>query len=448
MSISRQDIETLRNQLNLSEKDFCDKLEIDINNYDLFRKTDNFNQLSTSAVNKLNAIMHEQERTNLATYKERFPRETDGYFANNKILKHFDKLSKLESSPEQVGPITVEFHPTNICNHRCPACTFGIPTIDEKKRSTFDINLMDKLILDLKKLDVKGIDISGGGEPLCHNKIDEIIVSFAKKFKVGLVTNGYGLDDEENSKMKKKLRENILTYCTWCRISVDAGSQEIYSLMHGNLGHIRFDDIIKKIQLIAKDKVDMKSETTLGISFLLTPNNFLDLIKSIYIFREIKGIDYFQVKPIVIDPSERIASGKIFWDKGLFELLTVIKKYETEEFKIFTLPYKFSIMLESNSLPFNKCWGHPFYPTISADGRIYVCCHMLNNFLKKNNNIGFYGKIDENKGFLDIWNEHSRFKNGDEVTVGTCPINCKLSETNKILDNFHGEKIMHTDFIN
>ncbi|MCL2115315.1 MAG: radical SAM protein [Methanobrevibacter sp.] len=449
MNISGENIEALRTQLNFTTRDFCDELEIDINDYALFIRENDFNQFPANAANKLTSIMLGEERKNLLAYKDKFPKETEGYFANIKILKHLEKLSKLEKSPDEVGPITVEFHPTNICNHACNACTFGISNIGKDKKNTFDIELLDDLITDLKKLEVKGIDITGGGDPLCHKEIDKIISSFAESFNVGLVTNGYELNKENDLERKKELRKTILSSCTWCRISVDAGSQEVYSIMHGDKPHIKFNDIVKKIEILAKEKIAMESETTLGISFLLTPYNFLDLIKSISIFREIKGIDYFQVKPIVISPFERSKEGIIFWDKRLFELLTVIKSYETESFKIFTLSYKFSDMLlsEDSGLPFTKCWGHPFYPTIAADGSILVCCHMLLNLLD-NKKIGVYGKISKNEGFYELWNRHSRFEEGDNIHVRLCPCNCKLSETNKVLENFYGQKIMHKNFIN
>jgi wyosine [tRNA(Phe)-imidazoG37] synthetase (radical SAM superfamily) len=394
--------------------------------------------------------MLEEEKKNLSAYKGRFPLETDGYFANYKILKHLDKLSILQSDPGKAGPITVEFHPTNICNHACPACTFGISNIDSDKRVSFDMALLDNLIKDLKKLGVKAIDISGGGEPLCHGDIGKIINSFAtESFDVGLVTNGYALSDGNDNDTKEELRENILSKCTWCRISVDAGSQETYSVMHGNRPHIKFDDIVKKIEIMAHDKIKMGSKTTLGVSFLLTPSNFLDLIRSICIFREIKGIDYFQVKPVVVAPSARGKENIIFWDKRLFELLTAIKTYETPAFKVFTLSYKFADMLlsEDTGLPFKKCWGHPFYPTISADGSILVCCHMLNNLLN-GKSAGIYGKITNTCGFSDIWDSKSRYEVGDQIETRLCPCNCKLSETNKVLDSFYGQNVMHENFIN
>jgi MoaA/NifB/PqqE/SkfB family radical SAM enzyme len=446
MNISGQNIETLRSQLSLPIKEFCRVLNVDIDTYALFLSANDFGKLPVGARDRLISLMREEETKNLAAYK--YLPETAGYFSNSKILKHLDKLSLLENDPEKTGPITVEFHPTNSCNHACPACTFAMPKRDHQHMKSFDIHLLDRLIEDLTLVDTRGIFISGGGEPLCHTEIGKIINSFVKKFDVGLATNGYALSDKKDSDGKKELRSAILR-CTWCRISVDAGSQEVYSLMHGNMPHIKFDDIVHKVELLASDKIRSGSNATLGISFLLTPYNFLDLIGSICIFRKIKGIDYFQVKPVVITPAERIKEGMIFWDKRVFEILDAIKEYETETFKIFTLSYKFSDMLlqEESGLPFQKCWGHPLYPAIAADGSVLVCCHMLNHLLD-DKDIGIYGKITGHEGFLDIWNKKSRWEKGGSVQVSSCPCNCKLSETNKMLESFRGRKIMHKNFIN
>jgi hypothetical protein len=98
-------------------------------------------------------------------------------------------------------------------------------------------------------------------------------------------------------------------------------------------------------------------------------------------------------------------------------------------------------------LPFRKCRGHPFYPAISADGSVLVCCHMLNNLLD-GKNTGVYGRITEDVRFTDIWNKESRWKEGDGVQVSSCPCNCKLSETNKLLESLRGQKVMHKNFIN
>jgi len=303
------------------------------------------------------------------------------------------------------------------------------------------MELLDQLILDLKELDVRGIDISGGGEPLCHPNIGVIIEKFAKEFDVGLVTNGALFNED--------LIDIVLNNCTWCRISVDAGSQKIYNEMHGNGPNIDFNKIVDIITAIGKRKQQLNSKTTFGVSFLLTPSNFMDVLPAINIFKNIPGIDYFQTKPIVLSPGTRLDLNMIFWDKRLFDLLATIGSYSTDTFNVFTLSYKFSDMVleEATGVPFDKCYGHPFYPTVAANGAIFICCHMLNNYFN-DDLTGYYGKIDETNTFKDIWLNINRFNVGKNIKTRFCPINCKLSETNKALQNFSIEKIQHKNFIN
>lgn len=441
--------ETFRAQLHLSIGAFCEVLGITVDEYVHLMRANNTRQLPQDAGDVLRSLMLEIEKKNILAYKDKYPPETAGYFSRVKILQHLDKLYQLEHNPRKTGPITVEFHPASSCPHECPYCAFSIPRRSGSQRENFDIRLLNGLIEDLKLLDVRGITISGGGEPLSHPLIGEIINSFVKEFDTGVVTNGYGLSDDNDSDRKKELRAAILE-CVWCRVSVDAGSQEIYRLMHGDKPHINFDDIVHKIELLASDKIKTGSNTTLGISFLLTPYNSFDLIPAIAIFREIKGLDYFLVKPVVIDPSERINAGMVFWDERIFELLGSLKDYETESFKVISLSYKFAdMLLESKSgLPFQQCYGHPFYPTIAADGSVLVCCHMLNNLLD-GKDTGVYGRITEDERFIAIWNKESRWQEGESIPVSSCPhSNCKLSETNKILERLRSQKVMHRNFIN
>lgn len=454
MTISSDVLEHVRLAMELSSEEFCKKLGVDINDYSTFLSAEDLRNFPPRAMNKLTKVMLDMEQANLVEFKSRISTTTDSYFASYKIFQHMDKLALLQSSPNEVGPITVEFHPTNRCNHCCPVCTFNIPEHkDGIGKAIFNTKLLPKLIKDLKELKVRGIFVSGGGEPLMHPELPEILSSFREEgFDVGLVTNGSLLlsPNGVKEKLSRKLRRAILENCTWCRISVDAGSQAIYEKMHGRCPAVDFSHLINAIKVVADEKLQAESNTTLGVSFLLTSDNFLDLIKSICIFRDIRGINYFQIKPIVVAPVERVSQpNMIFWDRRIFDALVTVKAYETQSFKIFTLGFKFIDMLstEEQGLPFKKCWGHPFYPTITADGTILICCHML-NYLFNGRNEGVYGKLTARRRFLHIWKNKERAKVAQKICVRLCPSNCKLSETNKILEGFMGKWVPHANFIN
>jgi radical SAM protein with 4Fe4S-binding SPASM domain len=106
--------------------------------------------------------------------------------------------------------------------------------------------------------------------------------------------------------------------------------------------------------------------------------------------------------------------------------------YATDaNFRVFTLEHKFlDIISEAYGKAFEKCWGHPLYPAIAADGGVYPCCLMIGNA-----NLCF-GNINDHS-FSDIWKDPTRMKAVASIDAHKCPINCKLSETNKTLEIVH-----------
>ncbi|MBR9705524.1 radical SAM protein, partial [Candidatus Pacearchaeota archaeon] len=79
-------------------------------------------------------------------------------FSGLKIFKHLDRLCKLRNG-EIFYPVSVDFSPTNACNHNCIWCCYGGVFID---RETLDKELMLKIVDELASLGVKGINFTGG----------------------------------------------------------------------------------------------------------------------------------------------------------------------------------------------------------------------------------------------------------------------------------------------
>jgi hypothetical protein len=149
-----------------------------------------------------------------------------------------------------------------------------------------------------------------------------------------------------------------------------------------------------------------------------------------------------------VPPVERVNAGMIFWDRQMFDMLVEARAYQTDVFRVYTLGYKFVDMLlnEHAGLPFSRCWGHALYPTILADGTVLVCCNMLNHHIA-GNEFGTYGRITSEHGFAELWHDSSRFAIGERIDTRLCPSNCKLSETNKVLERLCARPIAHGNFI-
>lgn len=426
-----QEIEDLRVQLNWSIDDFAMAIDISPREYQAYVSKQS---IPENQVTKVHEIELQIERENLDKYKSVLSAQPTGPFSSGKILAHLDKIATVKQSPQETPPITVEWHLSNQCNHDCPFCTFRESVHGSPHRAAlFPEQLVDKVIEDLKDLGVKAVVHSGGGEPLLHPRVHDVM----KKIKMasisqGLVTNGANIE-------KPEIAEAIIGTCDWVRISVDAGSQDVYEKTHGKGRD--FNQIRKNIKELVEKRKSQKPR--IGVSFLLTMLNYPDLIKSAGLFKEV-GVDYFQVKPIVISAEDRLSSGNIFWRTEIFDQLAALPAQAVKpHYKVYTLGFKFVDMMTAvDRKQFRKCYGHPFYPVITPTGDVYVCCLMIGQTKFR------YGTINPNMGFKQLWNSPQRSKIGESINVRDCPVNCKLSETNKVLEEILGKPYEDENFLN
>lgn len=107
----------------------------------------------------------------------------------------------------KIIPIHPQIYITNKCNLNCSFCSCS----DRQKTLEMKFDEVQEVIDILADRGAKAITFSGGGEPLLHPKINEIINYADKKnIEAGLVSNGVVLD-------KLQYHNNL----TWCRISSD-----------------------------------------------------------------------------------------------------------------------------------------------------------------------------------------------------------------------------------
>ena len=89
-------------------------------------------------------------------------------------------------------PVCFEIDASNYCQNNCDFCMFASHI--KKNRVHFPTDLYYKLLWNFKRSGVKAFTFTGGGEPLMHPNIREMIKSTDYVgLKVGLVTNGIGL---------------------------------------------------------------------------------------------------------------------------------------------------------------------------------------------------------------------------------------------------------------
>ncbi|MBU1120435.1 radical SAM protein, partial [Candidatus Micrarchaeota archaeon] len=119
-----------------------------------------------------------------------------------KLLK-----SRIIDEKGRIIPIHLQLNPTNACNFNCSFCSCS----SRDKNLILSFEEIKEIMSKAAECGCKSVTITGGGEPLFHPKINEVI-SLHKELgiKVGLVSNG---------SLMHLLNQESLNYITWIRIS-------------------------------------------------------------------------------------------------------------------------------------------------------------------------------------------------------------------------------------
>jgi MoaA/NifB/PqqE/SkfB family radical SAM enzyme len=255
-------------------------------------------------------------------------KESDFTAANSmplKLVRNWEILYDIKNKGK-IPCYHVQMILTNKCNLNCSFCSCRDD--DRKAQMPFEVALHS--VFSLKRLGMKAITITGGGEPLLYPKINEFI-SFAHSAgtDVGLVTNGICL-----------YKLNTFKELTWCRISFaderkfDAGFE---------------DTLIEAIQ--------RGSNVDWAFSYVVSKSPNIENIEKVIEFAN--KFDFTHVR-LVTDIHE----------KGFINL-TSIKKH------LMLMGIDDSKVIYQQRHSYTK--GGPCYigylkPVIGADGNIYVCC--------------------------------------------------------------------------
>lgn len=175
----------------------------------------------------------------------------------------------------------------------------------------FPTKMSKPLAREFKKLGVRAVEFPGGGEPTTHPDFIENINNFASvELPLGLVTNGV---------LFKRILP-VLDKFQWIRISLDAATKETYLKTHGK---DQFDWVIKGI----KEMVKRSKRTTIGLGYLLMPNNWEESHQFLSLAEEL-GVDYVQFRPASkvgweLSPIRNIVVDHVERTKDLTDKLTV-----------------------------------------------------------------------------------------------------------------------------
>lgn len=331
-------------------------------------------------------------------------------------------------------PWVIELDPTTACNLACHGCI----SASLLNQGGFKRDRIKELAKEFHDIGVKAVVLIGGGEPMAHPEFGNLVDYFHHNdIHVGVTSNGTLIE---------KYLHSLANHTKWVRISVDAGSEEVFQQYRPHAsGKSQFNKVIEGMKKLSEIK-----KTKLGFSFLVlekigpdkkyidkgknfVETNATDIFKAAKIAKEI-GCDYFEVKPS-FDPFHFLNDTSKVMSNIIKEELSKCKSLIEENFKIIS-PYTLNKTLEGETKQlkeYSRCLTAEMRTVLTPSGA-YVCpYHRGNSNLK----IG-----DPNiESLKDIWYGKTRKEIMQKLDPRKhCQFHCIRHNTNKVLEKFENEK--------
>ena len=220
-------------------------------------------------------------------------------FNKLKIISHSDKIQQLLNG-KIPAPVRVVLEPTNLCNHNCVFCFYSNFRSDNKVYISRE--KLFELAEDFKKLDVKSVSLVGGGEPMLHPAIYDLIRWFHENnILISITTNGSALKDSEI--------DTIVRASTYIRVSLNAASVQTHNMINAPKSS-QFERIINNIEKLRKHRDKIGANMLIGIKNAIFDKNFHEIEEMVALGERLK-VDYIMFAAVV---GESPASRKILDD--------------------------------------------------------------------------------------------------------------------------------------
>ena len=342
---------------------------------------------------------------------------------------------KLDLHPLQVAgwytgfdiyPIYLEISPSGACNHRCQFCSFDFMKYQDR---FLDIQIFKERISRFSDLGIKSIQYAGEGEPLLHPDIATFVGHTATTgIDVGISTNGVYLTE--------KLCAELLPFCTWIKVSFNAGSRKKYAEING-CNPTDFDTVIKNLAYASSFNSRSGHLCTLGIQMVVLPENESEMF-SLALLAKTLSLDYVVFKPYVHNPHTRSERYKDL-DQIQFSRLDEIQSLQSDAFKVEIRENAFRKSVK-NDRPYGQCLALPFWAYIDSGGEVWGCYRHIGE------RRFYYGNIYQSS-FEQIWEgDLRRDLIRKKFDISECGIGCRMDEINRYLLRLRNPE-RHDNFI-
>lgn len=293
------------------------------------------------------------------------------------------------------GPEIIRVNPIGYaCTNACPMCWRIMNKITKKgglEKSELRWKHYKKLLSNLP-FTVSSIEVVGGGEPLLFPQINSLFKKVKEKnVHASLITNGVLLTPKV-SKLLIKLGWNEI------RISINAGSKNVYPLVNGAYYFDKVVDNTKKLIDLRKGK----NSPRVGLHFVIQKSNFKDIENFVELSEKLK-IDFISLDNLIYDSPKHLKLDKKE-TKQLEKILNKVKKQTKIENNIDQIIKKIkqgNVKRKKSYFKDRYCQIVQSNLDISSEGVSVPCCMAYGEGISKN--------LKE-KDLKTIWKEFAPFR--------------------------------------
>jgi len=331
------------------------------------------------------------------------------------------------------APIYVRVKPTNRCNHDCFFCVYkasfsGMHELSPDRETNYVGKIAelttDKLLEildDFHAMGVKAVTYSGGGEPLVHGGIVQVMKrTLELGIDLSIITNGQALSGE---------RAAVLGKAKWVRVSVDYhNAKQMHA--HRNVQERMFEALMKNL----KDFSLLKDPgCNLFLNYIVHKGNCDGLFEAAHLFKA-HGAENVRFSPMWIPNMQEYHAP--IREKVLAQLQAA-QAFVDGKFEV-NSTYDLASPSHSTVRKYHKCLFMQIVPVIAADGNVYAC---------HNKAYDAKGKVGSivNQRFADLWfnDETKKFFETLDPTAA-CQHQCANDEKNILM---HDILSAHDNFI-
>ena len=319
------------------------------------------------------------------------------------------------------APITVSVDLAAQCNMKCIGCNADF-LLDHSAKSHLSTTYLDKLAIALGQWGVKGVCVGGGGEstmnPGYHSFIDKLKNN---NVKVGIISNGIKL---VNSPSIRRL--------DWAGVSVDAGTEKVWSEVHGISGRYYWE--------VKNNIIDLVNEgVDVTYKYLIRPENVSDVLNGIATADQC-GCKSFHIRPMAIPWFEDAKS--IFTQSDVSSVSAQLEEGKRlyPNVKVIGVFNKLGDQWQVTH-PFDKCWAIFATCVFLANYKVGLCCDLRGCSTVE------VGPFADPVDFINkFWGSKEHKNMQDKIDVNKCS-RCTFSMLNQYFEQAIIQDRLMPDFI-